>query len=203
MDGGVGDSGRVWLVWGSSSGLNLTAANSVVISEPTDQVQENDTGFGASLAVGNFVQRSNASRPFFLDIAVGAPAFDREIAGRPDVGRFYVFKPRKQDPSRGYKLAVVLEPANGWELYAKSFGSSLAAGNFNKDRGTGEPKVDLAIGAPLSSIPENDGLDNTFSQPSGLAKEIEAGLVFLAEHGASGTLIWQERRQPLHVPCVG
>lgn len=186
MEGGAGHLGRVWVFSGSESGLSATNHENVLILEPADQVQGNDTGFGASLAIGNFVQRSDPSHLIYNDIAVGASAFDNTDAGRPDVGRVYVFAPIEDDPMTGYELAVVIEPVNGWELYAKSFGFSLAAGNFNRDSGNGESKVDLAIGAPFSSIPENDGLENTFSQPSGRERENEAGLVFLAEHGPSG-----------------
>jgi hypothetical protein len=180
----AGDPGRVWVVWGRPAGELLSMQASVPLAIPVGDEQRNDTLFGASVAVGSLVLRPDRSLPIRLDLAVGAPGFDHELADRRDVGKVYVFASLVPD---GFELAGTLEPANGWEQYARRFGHALAAGNFNDDRDGpgGEEKDDLAIGAPLSSIPAVDGLENTFSQPSGRAGHKEAGLVFLAAHGDS------------------
>jgi hypothetical protein len=180
---GGGHAPRVWVFWGRPGQLALNDSTQILVPEGDEQ--DNTTLFGASLAVGNLVMRTDHSAPVRPDLAIGAPKFDHVAAGRGDVGRVYVFRPARDDPrDNPFVLAVTLEPGNGWELYAKEFGFSLAVGNFNDDA-AGEPKDDLAIGAPHSSIPEHDGLDTTFGQPSGRAGKPGAGLVFLAPHRAA------------------
>ncbi len=177
-----GDPGRVWVVRGRAAPQPVNMADAALLSVPAADAQRNDTRFGASVAIGNFVLREDLSQPALDDIAVGAPRFDN-AGGRADVGRVYVFQAGLGDPrGAGYGVRVTLEPLNGWERYAKEFGFALAAGNFNDDRDHGEAAVDLAIGAPESSIPTDDGLDTTFGQPSGKPRTPAAGLVFLAPH---------------------
>ena len=181
---GVGDPARVWIVWGrpAEEGL-LSLASSTRIEIPAGDEQDNSTLFGSSLALGNFIPRRHQApiMPTRPDIAIGAPKFDRP--DRRDVGRVYVFEPLSPDPKLdGFGLAATLEPRNGWEAYAKEFGHALAAGNFNGDRLDGEDAIDLAIGAPASSVPEHDGLDTTFGQPSGRGRQPGAGLVFIAPY---------------------
>ena len=175
------DPPRVWVVWGRTDGQDIGMAEALSINVPAGDEQRNSTLFGASLAVGNFVSRDDLSQPILPDIAIGAPRFDRLASRRSDVGRVYVFKPVQPDPrTDGFALATTLEPRDGWESYAKWFGHTLAAGNFNADRELGEDAVDLAIGAPQFSIPKEDGLDSTFGLPSGRGHDPGAGLVFIA-----------------------
>lgn len=182
---GAGDPARVWVVWGRDDGPPVGMGRSTEIAIPAGDEQGNVTRFGASLAAGNFVLRPDLSQLSRPDIAIGAPLFDRPAVRRSDVGRAYVFKPILPDPQTdGFALQVTLEPRDGWESYAKQFGFSLAAGNFNGDLGNGEAMVDLAIGAPQSSIPEHDNLDGTLP-PSGRGRTPGAGLVFIAPHVGS------------------
>jgi hypothetical protein len=175
-----GDPGRVWVFWGRDGDL-LTMARSRAIDVPVGDEQRGTTLFGASLAVGNFVARPDRSMPVLPDLAVGAPRFDRPDADRNDVGRVYVFRAASAEPTLdGFTLAVTLEPRDGWERYAKGFGFALAAGNFNADTEDGEDAVDLAVGAPQSSVPQDDGFDASAGVPQGKAREKGAGLVFLA-----------------------
>jgi hypothetical protein len=182
---GAGDPPRVWVLWGRRQQLLVMAGRSE-IRVPLGDEQQNASGFGSSLSIGNFVLRSDLSQPQLPDIAVGAPKFDRTDIGRSDVGRVYVFRPASPAPQvDGFILAVTLEPRNGWQQYASEFGHSLVGGNFNGDVNGTEPKDDLVIGAPLSSIPQVDGLDTTNGQPSGEPQTPGAGLVFIAPHGMS------------------
>lgn len=179
------DAARVWVVWGRTDAALITMAGAARIAVPAGDEQRNSTLFGASLTVGNFVARADPSQPILPDVAIGAPRFDRLAVRRKDVGRVYVFQPVQPDPrTDGFALAATLEPRDGWESYAKWFGHVLVAGNFNGDQDLGEDAVDLAIGAPESSIPEQDGLDSTFGLPSGRGRSPGAGLVFLAPRTA-------------------
>lgn len=181
--GRADDPARVWVIWGRrAADPPISMGLSTLIPIPAGEEQENATRFGSSLAVGNFVLRPDRSQPILPDLAIGAPLFDRPVVRRSDVGRVYVFKSIPPNPQvNGFELAVTLEPRDGWENYAKQFGYSLTAGDFNGDNDAGEAKVDLAIGAPQSSIPEHDNLDGT-SPPSGKGRTPGAGLVFIAPH---------------------
>jgi FG-GAP repeat len=185
------DPGRVWVFWGRDGEL-LTMARSRAIDVPAGDEQRGTTLFGASLAVGNFVARPDRSVPILPDLAIGAPRFDRPAADRNDVGRVYVLRAASAEPALdGFELAVTLEPRDGWERYARQFGVALAAGNFNADTEDGENAGDLAIGAPLSSVPQDDGFDASAGFPQGKAREKGAGLVFLApwRNGAVSTAL--------------
>jgi hypothetical protein len=172
-----------WVFWGNTSAdgrLNINDATEIPV--PAFDEQGDNTNFGASIAVGNFVSRIDASQVSpGPDIAIGAPAFDVETGEgtKVNVGKVYVFQPTA---NHQFIHAVSLLPNNDWVSYAKSFGHSLAAGNFNGDMNNGGAKTDLAIGAPHSFIPANDGIDQTAQIPSGERHFKGAGLVFLAPH---------------------
>lgn len=187
---GVGDAS---VVWGApDAGLTLQAA---LLEIPAGDRQAG-MGFGASLAAGDLERRADRSRPIAPEIAVGAPGFDRLAVGRRDVGRVYVF--RLVSRLEGFELSRTIEPHDGWENYAKAFGHALAVGNWNGDHEGAEAFDDLAIGAPQSSIPPDDGQDTTFGQPSGRGRTPGAGLVFIAPHANGGVSsmmrVFEQRR---------
>jgi hypothetical protein len=177
------DPPTAWVFWGNTPAdgrLNINDATEIPV--PAWDQQQNDTWFGSSIAVGNFISRIDASQILpGPDIAIGAPAFNIVEDGdvKNDVGKVYIFR---LTGVREFTNVISLVPNNPWSSYAKGFGHSLAAGNFNSDTNNGGEKTDLAIGAPQSSIPTNDGIGETGQIPSGDPRFPGAGLVFLAPH---------------------
>lgn len=170
--------GNVWIIQGVIGGpMSMNNPGNIQIEDPE---QQEDSLFGFSLAVGNFVSRLNASNTHVApDLAIGAPKLDQ--GNISDVGRVWVYR---TDPPDSFLQAVILNPDQNWANYTKQFGYSLSRGNYNDDSNNGGEKDDLAIGAPYSFIPEDDGLGGTFeAPPSGDPLNPEAGLVFIAPHG--------------------
>lgn len=183
-----GTPGNVWIFWGNNPGagsidLGLNNNHKTRIDSPAEHGQETNMLFGWSLATGNFVSRLDPSHVTTEpDLAIGAPKIDYTTADGTlykDVGKVYIFRPIGGEQ---FSVQTSYVPANGWARYARQFGFSLAAGNFNQDSNNGGPKTDLAIGAPYSSIPTHDGIDQTLQLPEGEPLSPEAGLVFLAGH---------------------
>lgn len=183
-----GSPGIVWIFWGNNPGagdidLGLNNRHRTRIDCPAEHGQEANMLFGWSLATGNFVSRLDPSHVTAEpDLAIGAPKIDYVTADGTtytDVGKVYIFRPAGGEQ---FSMQTSFVPSNGWARYARQFGFSLAAGNFNNDSNNGGPKTDLAIGAPYSSIPERDGIDQTLQVPEGEPRTPGAGLVFLAGH---------------------
>lgn len=173
----------VWVFFGNNpADGRLNNNDRTEIPLPFPDRQQNDTVYGWSLAVGNFVSGLDASNIQPLpDLAIGAPLFNVVQGGdtQADVGKVYVFRPTG---GRDFELALSLIPNGNWTSYARLFGFSLSAGNYNDDSSNGAEHTDLSIGAPKSSIPEHDGIGETGVEPFGDAHTPGAGLVFLAPH---------------------
>ncbi|MFY2556007.1 M12 family metallopeptidase [Corallococcus terminator] len=132
------DSGLVTVLYGSSSGLTGTGAQSwSQASAQVLEVTETGDGFGSALATGDF------NGDGFDELAVGVPSEDEDTV--ENVGAVNVlFGSLDGLTSTGNQLW--LPGSDGVPGVASTelrFGSALAAGDFN-----GDGRSELAIGAP-------------------------------------------------------
>jgi len=134
--GGASDTGAIAVFYGSADGLLPSRSESISQASLTNSFNEEDDHFGACLAVADF------NRDGFDDVVVGVP--NEDFIGVSDAGMIGVF----------FGSGAGLLPANVEEISQESvdgaineegdhFGSSVSAGDFNRD-GFG----DVAVGIP-------------------------------------------------------
>ena len=183
--GSISSAGRVLLIDGSPSGLNLATAREFPLL-PSGQ---RGGGAGTALVWADF----NADG--FGDLAVGVPgaavsyrhlptlcAIDHTVsagevevyygssAGLTELGAQRLFQ--KYDSCSSNGGIGYLAPNDG-----DGFGSALAAGNFNGDTLNGRAVFDLVIGAPF---------DNLQPLPVSLGGVADAGVVYVIPGGTNG-----------------
>ncbi len=176
--GGNGNAGAIHLLFGSAGGL--TATDSLFlhrnVSGVAGQAGAGDH-WGQSLAVGDF---DNDGRD---DLAVGAPFDDvNTTSSAGSVQVFYGFTGGLS--TGGDKIYHRATPGIKGQLGGGSFGSSLAAGDFN-----GDNHDDLAIGSPSDTINamEGAGAVNVIYGSSGGLTKAGDDLFHRATPGIKGT----------------
>lgn len=138
-----GNPGTVNVIRGSASGLSATG-NQLWNQNSTGipGISISSSGFGKSVASGDF------NRDGYADLAVGSPS-DSEISGNRHGEITIIYGSRTGLTSVKSQLwhqgspGILEDPEHG-----DRFGSSLAAGDFNRDGFD-----DLAVGAPSESLP--------------------------------------------------
>lgn len=180
---GLGDAGRVYVLYSTSSGLDVA----FVDAYDTDSLGldlEGDAWFGAALTAGNYWTQKPTH-----DLAIGEPQFDQ--SGQIDAGRAIVlrFDPL---PTKGPGKAIVpadinilRQSVNGNESAeaGDQFGYALASGNY-----TGDDLDDIAVGAPFEDV-SYPGLGNLFF----------SGRITVYEGWPSGPTAWQDYFRVLDV----
>ena len=150
----IQNAGTVQVIYGSASGLSATVKPDQIFQQGVgglDDILEELDNFGLSVAAGNF------NNDNFVDLAVGAPN-ERITAGFE--GIIQVIYGSSSGLSTSGVLADQLfrQGVGGLDDTAEfldTFGSSLAAGDFNNDG-----RDDLAVGTPLEDFagPTNNGI---------------------------------------------
>lgn len=147
LEGGTAaNAGAVYVIYASPTGL--TGADDAVLDQDglfldEDAAAEENDFFGQALAAGDF------NNDGYDDLAVGIPGEDLELTGVEDAGAVHVFY--------GSSLGIMSEGNEVWDQgrydiagsanTGDRFGSSLAAGDFDRDG-----YDDLAIGIPYESL---------------------------------------------------
>jgi hypothetical protein len=141
--GPVTDAGRLYVVYGSASGLALGSAQGIPPAGALPGAR-----YGEALAAGDFDDDGHD------DLAVGEPG--REIGGQAAAGRVEVLL----GSSAGIDLATSRVFSNGsfgiTHEAGDEFGATLVAGDFDRGAPIGclvdACTADLAIGSPLEDV---------------------------------------------------
>jgi FG-GAP repeat len=144
--GNIANAGTVQIIYGSASGLSATAVKPDQKFQQgaggLDDMPEQPDNFGFSLAAGDF------NNDTFDDLAVGAPNEGITAGFEGIIQVIY-------GSSSGLSTSAVLADQkfqqgagglDGIPHFLDTFGSSLAAGDFNNDR-----RDDLAVGTPAEN----------------------------------------------------
>jgi hypothetical protein len=207
-DGDLGktlDIGRVFLIDGSSSGLDLATARQFVLLPSARTAGANA---GEALVWADF------NGDGFGDLAVGAPgvslpAFCANLVGYAGAGEVQVFYggPSGLTQLGAQRLFQKAEDSlcgsNGgigsFTPRARDrFGTALAAGNFNGDVSNDRPVFDLVIGTPLDDL--DQGTLGGLPLPIG---SIDEGVVLIVPGSVNGLNGAQTQSLSQDTPGIG
>jgi uncharacterized protein YaaQ len=180
--GNIQNAGIVQVIYGSPSGLSATVKPDQIFQQGAggmNDIAEETDNFGLSLAAGDF------NKDGFADLAVGAPN-EKITAGFEGIVQVIYGSPSGLSTSAVLPDQLFQQGAGGLDdipEFLDTFGSSLAAGDFNSDG-----RDDLAVGTPL----ENFGFSNNgivqviYGSPSGLSTSaVLPDQLFILADGAS------------------
>jgi hypothetical protein len=178
-DGGVTDSGRVYVAYGGGGGLLLGGFRILGLDSFPGVALESGARFGAALAAGDL------DGDGVDDLAIGAPNL-----GNDDRGFVFVAFGKKSSTALDIRSAFVISsPSIGGTAQSNAhFGAALAIGDIDGAKG-GDHAAELAIGAP----DENAGA--TDSGKVYVTRIFDPHWVFGDTFESQGLTIWSS-----HVP---
>jgi hypothetical protein len=173
--GGILDSGRIEVFYGSADGLDLHEAKTLGGATANDR-------FGAALATGDFDSDG------YDDLAVGIPGYD--AGGQTSAGAVMVlFGTATAVDGRDRPLLTDSTFAGGAAESGARFGAALAAGDFNRALLClpGTCHDDLAIGSP-AALPYPSDAGKVRVAYGGAGGLQTAGSLVLFQDGVGGAI---------------